>query len=135
MTSQGFIDQTVEGFLVFCQQACPFFKANTSWTITTIVNVVARGLVRQEMNMDLVFIDIFKQVYDITMVGNRSRFASFQCCLSQFHSFFGTVGHLTNPALRVTGFDPRAVHFCNDRNSFCNFSCFPLSATHPTETR
>ena len=82
VASQGFIDETVEGFLVFCQQACPFFKANTSWTITTIVNVVARGLVRQEMNMDLVFIDIFKQVYDITMVGNRSWFTSFQCCLS-----------------------------------------------------
>ena len=72
VTSQGFINQTVEGFFVFCQQTCPFFKTNANWAIATIINVVARGLVRQKMNMDLVFVDIFEQVYDITMVGNRS---------------------------------------------------------------
>ena len=135
MTSQGFIDQAMEGFFVFCQQTCPFFKANPNWAIATIIDVVARGLVRQEMNVNIVFIDIFEQVYDISMVGNRSRFTSFKCCLSQFHSFFGTVCHLANPALRVTGFDPRAVHFCNDSNCFCDFSCFPLSSAHSTETR
>ena len=135
VTSQGFIDQAMEGFFVFCQQTCPFFKANPNWAIATIINVVARGLVRQEMNVNIVFIDIFEQVYDISMVGNRSRFTSFKGCLSQFHSFFGTVGYLANPTLRVTGFNPRAVHFCNDGNSFCNFSCFPLSSTHTTETR
>ena len=47
VTFQGLVNQLCKGFLVFSQEASPLFKADTSWTVAAVVNIVARSLVRQ----------------------------------------------------------------------------------------
>ena len=71
VTFQGFVNQLSKGFLVFSQEACPLFKADTSRTVAAVVNIVARSLVRKQIYMDIVLVDIFQEVYDVTMIGNR----------------------------------------------------------------
>ena len=42
---------------------------------------------------------------------------------------------MANPALGVAGFNPRLVYFSYNCYCFSDFSCFPLSSTHATQTR
>ena len=72
VTFQGLVNQLSKGFLVFSQKTSPFFKADTSRAVTTVVNIVARSLVRQQINMDVILVDVFQEVYDVTVIGNRS---------------------------------------------------------------
>ncbi len=86
------------------------------------------------MNVNLVFIDIFEQIYDITMVGNRSGFTSFKGCLSQFHGFFGTICHFWLIQPWVTGFRSESGPL-QRWHRFWWFQLLSLSSAHSTETR
>ena len=47
VTFQGLVNQLSKGFLVFSQEASPLFKADASRAVATVVDIVARSLVRQ----------------------------------------------------------------------------------------
>ena len=72
VTFQGLVNQFSKGFLVFSQETSPFFKADTSRTVAAVVNIVARSLVRKQIYMDIVLVDVFQEVYNVTMIGNGS---------------------------------------------------------------
>ena len=72
VTFQGLVNQLSKGFLVFSQETSPFFKADTSRAVATVIDIVTRSLVRQQINMDIVLVDIFQEVYDVTVIGNGS---------------------------------------------------------------
>ena len=72
VTFQCLVNQISKGFLVFSQEASPLFKANASWTVAAVIDIVARSLVRQQIDMDIVLVDVFQEVYDVTVIGNRS---------------------------------------------------------------
>ena len=47
VTFQCLVNQLSKGFLVFSQEASPFFKADTSRTVAAVIDIVTRSLVRQ----------------------------------------------------------------------------------------
>ena len=72
VTFQCFVNQLSKAFLVFSQEASPLFKADTSWTVAAVIDIMARSLVRQQINMDVILVDIFQEIYNVTVIGNRS---------------------------------------------------------------
>ena len=46
VTFQGLVNQLSKCFLVFSQEASPLFKADTSWTVAAVIDIVTRSLIR-----------------------------------------------------------------------------------------
>ena len=59
VTFQGLVNQLCKGFLVFSQETSTLFKANAGWAVAAVIDIVARSLVRQQIDMDIVLVDIF----------------------------------------------------------------------------
>lgn len=112
-------------------------KCQSGRTITSFVNSMAGGLIREQFNRYIFFFRIFQQINHITMISDRTRLSTLHRLIYDTERFNYTIGNMPYPSLFVTGFDTRSIHFGNDTGGSGNFRRFglcPLIPPKPEET-
>ena len=133
MTAQGLVHQKTKFFGRFMQHPGAFLKCQSGRTITSFVNSMAGGLIREQFNRYIFFFRIFQQINHITMISDRTRLSTLHRLIYDTERFNYTIGNMPYPSLFVTGFDTRSIHFGNDTGGSGNFRRFGLCPAHSSQ--
>lgn len=103
MTAQGLVHQKTKFFGRFMQHPGAFLKCQSGRTITSFVNSMAGGLIREQFNRYIFFFRIFQQINHITMISDRTRLSTLHRLIYDTERFNYTIGNMPYPSLFVTG--------------------------------
>ena len=110
-------------------------EADPGRAVTAVVGDVARGLIGDEIDGDVVGVEVLEQIDDVAVVGDRQGLAG--CGGIEHPPDRGgeVVGDLRDPALGVTGLDARGVDLGDDPGAAGDLQRLGLGAGHPAEPR
>ena len=133
MFDQGLVHQLAELLFVVGQHLGALLKGQSLRAVASVVRHMAAGLVRQQLDLDVVVHRVLQQVHDISVVGNGYGFFLLHIFLCHTERLCRVLDHQAHPALAVAGLDTGSIHLCNDSHAPCDLYGFRLCAAHPAK--
>ncbi len=135
VAAQTLVDQFLEFRPVAGQQFAHLLEGDSSRTVSTVVGHVAGGLIRDQIHRNVVLVEVFEQIDDIALVGNRQRFALVGGFEHPSHRLSEILADSADPTLGVPGFDARWIDLGDDSCATSDLERLRLSLRHAPETR
>ena len=135
MTAQTGVDAPAELFGIFVQHFRALFEGQVRRAVPAFVNGVARGLIRKQLDRDVVALGVLEQRDDVAVIGDRKRLFGVQSFPGHPEGFFGAVGDLADPALAMAGLDPGIIDFGDDADAAGDLDGLGLRAAHAAQSR
>ena len=131
---QGLVDQLGELLGVLIQHLGALLEGQALGAVAAVVRNVAGSLVRQQINVDVVVVQILQQVHDVAVIGDGAGLLGIHVLLGDLPGLVQAVGAVADPALGVTGLDTGVIDLGDDGGSTGDLSGLALSARHAAQT-
>ena len=135
MFAERAVDKSSVFFRLLFQQPGALFEGYAAGAVSAVIGGVAAGLVREQVDGDIMVDGVLKEIDDIAVEGDRIDLAAVHLIFSHFEGLFGSLGDLSHPALFVARFYPRPVHLGGDRDTAGDVRRLRLRAAHAAEPR
>ena len=130
MSGKRAVYQLTEVLLVVIEHCGTFFKGQTLRTVAAVIRYMTGGLVRQQVDGNMMVYCVLKEVNNVAMEcdGHRLLFIHIGTCEPE--GFFRGFCDKLYPALAVSGLDTGGIHFSNDTDTTGDLDRLWLCAAH-----
>ena len=132
---QRLIDQRAKRLRLLGQHPRALGKAQALRAVAAVIRHVAGGLVAHQVDVHLLFVQIFQQIDDIAVVGDCARLAVFLVCPGDLHRLGQIRRSVADPALREARIDTGIVDLGDDGRRTGDLRRLALCARHPAKAR
>ena len=98
------------------------FKGNALGAITTVVNRMAGGLIRKQIDLNVMVNRKFQQIDHISIKGNGNRLFLMLMFAGDFEGFSRVIDDASDPPLLETGLNSGIVNFGDDAHAIGDFN-------------
>ena len=133
VAAQALVHQRAEVVWGLVQHGGALLEAEADGAIATVIHRMARGLVGQQVDGDVLLDSVLQQVHDVAVVGNGNSSAFAHGFVGLVEGFVHVVCHAAHPALAEACLDARAVHLGNDGRRACHFGRLGLGTAHTAQ--
>ena len=127
---QRFIDQSAERLRLLSQHPRTLGKTQALWAVAAVVRHMAGGLVAHQIDVHLLFVQIFQQIDDIAMVGDRAGLAVFLARQRDLDRLGQICRSVADPALCEARIDAGLVNLGDDGRRAGDLRRLALCARH-----
>ena len=133
MAAEGLVDEFPEGLRILVEHFRAFFVGEALRAVAAVIGHVAGSLVGHQVHVDIFLVQVFEEVDDVAVIGDRAGLAFLLMRKSNVLRLFKARGTVADPALRKARVDAGVVHFGDDGRRSCDHSRLALRAGHAAE--
>ena len=135
LMAQALIDQRDELFAILGEHLRALLERQALRAVAALVGCVAGGLIAHEVDVDVVLDDVFEEIDDVAVVGDRRRRLRREMLLRRGKDLVEAVVALAAPALVEARLDARHIDLSDDTDRMRDLRRLRLRAAHTAHAR
>ena len=134
MPAQGFVHLPAEFLSVAVQELCALLEAHARRAVAAVIHVMAGGLIRQKIDLEILLDRGLQQVHDISMVCDGDSLLRRLLLIGQPENFVNVVHDHVHPSLVVPCLNAGVIHLGEDSHSVGDVCGLRLRTAHSAQS-